>query len=100
MRRFMLVSFLLMLLIQTVSLTAMAQVEVDMGTLLEGDGSDDHQVSMGDFSIMNAAWGAIKGVDPHYDERADYDRNGQVSMSDFSWLNANWGKMSPQEVAP
>jgi hypothetical protein len=57
---------------------------ISMGTLLEGDASDDNVVDVLDFSLMRAAFGSAS-------PRADFNQDGLVDVTDFSLLRAHFG---------
>ena len=67
---------------------------VDFCTLLEGDASDDNQISAKDFSILRNAYGTQAG-DPDFNARADFNGDGQVSAADFSRLRGNYSRSGP-----
>ncbi|MCL0097951.1 hypothetical protein M1O19_05475 [Dehalococcoidia bacterium] len=76
---------------------AAPDLDVDMGTLLEGNANGDHVINMMDFSILVGSFGKAEG-DEAFDRRADFDRNGIVNIADFSLLVDNFGKTSPVEI--
>jgi hypothetical protein len=73
------------------------RVNVDFGTLLEGDANDDGRISIHDFGLLVGSFGKTTGA-AEFDPRADFDRNGGVNISDFGLLAVNFGKQSLIEV--
>jgi hypothetical protein len=72
-------------------------VEVNMGTLLEGNANDDNKINIQDFGILAATYGKAAG-NSGFDARADFDRSGNINIADFGLLAANYGKLSPVMV--
>ena len=73
-------------------------IEIDMGTLLEGDCNGDNVgVNPSDWSIFQPAWGKCD-PDPAYDPMADFNRDGCVNPMDWSVFQPNWGATGPVEV--
>lgn len=66
-----------------------AGITLDMGTLLEGDASDDNWDKGNDFSILRATYWKRTG-DAGFDDRADFDENGWINAADFSLLRTNY----------
>lgn len=62
---------------------------IDMGTLLEGDASDNNFVKGEDFSILRTSYWTQQGQ-PGFDDRADFDEDDWVKGSDFSLLRTNY----------
>ncbi|MFC1860755.1 hypothetical protein ACFLYL_00515 [Chloroflexota bacterium] len=77
---------------------------VDMDTLLEGDARDISEDSLSiditDLTRFALAYETSSGppIQPDWDWRADFNRNGQVEITDFSLLYSNYGKTSPRTV--
>ncbi|MBK8024429.1 MAG: hypothetical protein IPK19_24105 [Chloroflexi bacterium] len=59
--------------------------------LREGDADDSNSVTITDFSILAAAFGAVSGG-AGYDARADFNGDAAVNISDFSLLASNFGE--------
>jgi len=57
--------------------------------LPEGDANGDNLVSIEDFLLLSAAFGAYED-DPNYDSAADLDASGAVNIVDFSLLQNNF----------
>jgi hypothetical protein len=72
-------------------------VDINMGTLPEGDANGSHVINIQDFGILAATYGKSTGVSG-YDSRADFDRNGIINIADFGLLAANYGKHCPVEI--
>ncbi|MDD5093238.1 MAG: hypothetical protein PHV74_02520 [Dehalococcoidia bacterium] len=66
-------------------------MNVNMGTLLEGDANNDGTIDGIDFGILQAKFMTS-------DPAADFDRNGIVDISDLGLLAVNFMKTSPVEV--
>jgi len=64
---------------------------ISMGTLLEGDASNDNWVKGDDFSILRTSYFKQEGQ-PGFDPRADFDEDNWVKGSDFSLLRTNYWK--------
>jgi len=71
------------------NVTITGAMTIDMGTLLEGDASDDNWVKGDDFSILRTSYFKQEGQ-PGFDDRADFDEDGWVKGSDFSLLRTNY----------
>jgi hypothetical protein len=63
---------------------------IEMGTLKEGDASNDNCVRAVDFTILKNTFAKSLG-DPGYDTRADFNTDNQVGISDFNLLKSNFG---------
>ncbi|MBK8021564.1 MAG: hypothetical protein IPK19_09075 [Chloroflexi bacterium] len=64
---------------------------IDFGMLRTGDANNDNAVTIGDFSILAAAFGTLSpGVG--YDARADFNGDNSVNIADFSLLATNFGQ--------
>ena len=59
--------------------------EVDFGTLVTGDCSDDNVVDMVDFSVFRSRFGSTNS-------QADLNGDGLVDIFDFSLLRMNFGR--------
>ena len=57
---------------------------ISMGTLIEGDASDDNVIDVLDFSLLRASFGGASS-------RADFNQDGIVDVMDFSLLRAHFG---------
>jgi hypothetical protein len=86
----------LMSIKRNVDITYM-RVNVDFGTLLEGDANDDGRISIHDFGLLALSFGKTTGA-AGFDPRVDFDRNGGVNISDFGLLAVNFGKQSLIEI--
>jgi len=75
------------------------QSSVNMGTLLEGDANNDHIVNFDDYAILSKSWLASE-LQPEYDAKADFDRNGLINPADLYLLASNWLISSPIEISP
>ena len=75
------------------------QTSVDLGTLLEGDVTNDAIINIEDYAILSSCWLASDSQ-AAYDIRADLDRNGLVNASDLCLLATNWLKVSPVVITP
>ncbi len=64
---------------------------INMGTLLEGDASNDNWVKAIDFSILRPSYWKQQGQSG-FDGRADFDENDWVNAADFSLLRTNYWK--------
>ena len=73
--------------------------DINMGTLLEGDASNDNVVNASDLSIYAMAAGKHAG-DAGWDTRADFDNNGAVNDADLALLQANMGRSGDLIVNP
>jgi len=58
------------------------QTRVDMGILLEGNANNDQKISIKDFGLLLASYGALAGQ-PRYSAAADFDLNNEVNIADF-----------------
>lgn len=58
--------------------------QIDFGTLLSGDCSDDNVVDVLDFSLLRAAFGTEEAA-------ADFNEDGVVDVYDFSLLRTHFG---------
>ena len=70
---------------------------LDMGTLLEGDATQDGRISATDLAILATAYGTQTG-EAGYDTRADFNSDGRISVSDLALLATNYGQEGPIEV--
>lgn len=57
---------------------------ISLGTLLEGDASDDNMIDILDFSLLRALFGSDSS-------RADFNQDGVVDVVDFSLFRAHFG---------
>ncbi len=87
----------LMILLLGSVLIASGEIEIDMGTLLEGDGNSNDTVNVDDFTDLLDSYLESTG-DPAFNPQADYDRSGTVNVDDFTMLLDNYLKSSPQEI--
>ncbi|MBL8134725.1 MAG: carboxypeptidase regulatory-like domain-containing protein [Anaerolineae bacterium] len=62
----------------------------DLGTLREGDATNDNRVNISDFSLLALAFGKAQGQDGFAPE-ADFNEDDAVTIADFSLLAANFG---------
>jgi hypothetical protein len=77
-----------------------ASVNAPLPPLRTGDVNDDNRVTLADFSILSAAFGAAAGA-PAFDPRADLNGDGAVSISDYTLLAGNYGQVGdPDPSAP
>jgi hypothetical protein len=77
-----------------------ASVDAPFPPLRTGDVNDDNRVTLADFSILSAAFGAAAGA-PAFDPRADLNGDGAVSISDYTLLAGNYGQVGvPDPSAP
>jgi hypothetical protein len=77
-----------------------ASVDAPFPPLRTGDVNDDNRVTLADFSILSAAFGAAAGA-PTFDPRADLNGDGAVSISDYTLLAGNYGQVgTPDPSAP
>jgi hypothetical protein len=75
-------------------------VDAPFPPLRTGDVNDDNRVTLADFSILSAAFGAAAGA-PAFDPRADLNGDGAVSISDYTLLAGNYGQVgAPDPSAP
>lgn len=65
---------------------------VGTGTLKNGDCDGDNEVTLADFGILSAAFGAVVG-DANWNLQADLDRDNEVTLADFGILSANFGEV-------
>ncbi len=70
---------------------------VSLGTLLEGNATNDDRVNIADFAILSGAYGQLS-TDPDYDPLADFDGNFIVNIADFSLLSGNYNQIAPIEI--
>ncbi|HWA84567.1 MAG TPA: dockerin type I domain-containing protein [Fimbriimonadaceae bacterium] len=64
-------------------------------SLINGDVNGDNQVSLADFSLLNAAYGSTSSSG-NWNANADLNGNGGVSLSDFAILRSNYGAIGDQ----
>jgi hypothetical protein len=77
-----------------------ASVDAPLPPLRTGDVNDDNRVTLADFSILSAAFGAAAGS-PAFDPRADLNGDGAVSISDYTLLAGSYGQVGdPDPSAP
>jgi hypothetical protein len=77
-----------------------ASVDAPFPPLRTGDVNDDNRVTLADFSILSAAFGAAAGA-PAFDPRADLNGDGAVSISDYTLLAGSFGQVGvPDPSAP
>ncbi|MBK8027730.1 MAG: S8 family serine peptidase [Chloroflexi bacterium] len=76
-------------LANVVTVTISGVTPVNIGTLKEGDASNNNIVNIGDFSILAAAFGSVEGG-ATFDARADFNADDAINISDFSLLAANF----------
>ena len=72
---------------------------VEMGTLLEGDGNNDHIINFDDFAILSKSWMTSQSQ-PEYNAMVDFDCNGLINRADLYLLASNWLGSSPVEITP
>jgi hypothetical protein len=72
-------------------------LDVDMGTLIEGDGNRDEVINSLDFARLAAHYGSSQG-EANYDAQEDYNGDGTVNALDFALLAANYGSTGPIEL--
>jgi hypothetical protein len=65
-------------------------VDVDFGSLSEGDVNDDDKCNILDLSALGGSFGKSLG-DPGYNEHADFNRDDKVNILDLSTLGGNFG---------
>ncbi len=70
---------------------------ISLGTLLEGNATNDDRINSADFAILAGAYGKL-ATDPAYNALADFDGNNVVNIADFSLLSGNYTRISPIEV--
>jgi hypothetical protein len=76
---------------RNVSLAAWSQC-LDMGLLPEGDGNNNDEVDILDFSLLSTHYGEIC---PACDARVNFNEDGEVGIVDFSLLASNYGLVGP-----
>ena len=64
---------------------------------VQGDANDDGAVTIADFAILRANFGADKLVGAW--DLGDFDLDGAVTIADFALLRANFGTATPGEAA-
>ena len=64
---------------------------VEMGSLIEGDATNDNCVTAPDFNAVKVTYGKSLG-DPGYDARADFTGDNQVNVVDFNLSKVNFGQ--------
>ncbi|NOZ94955.1 MAG: hypothetical protein GXP47_09495 [Acidobacteria bacterium] len=62
---------------------------LDLGTLREGDASDDNRVNIADFAILRAAYFTQEG-EAGFDPRTDFDEDNRINVRDFALLRSNY----------
>jgi hypothetical protein len=72
-------------------LIAPPSVDINMGTLLEGDATRDHVVNIQDFGTLAGTYGKQSGQ-TGFNAMTDFDRNGTINIADFGLLAGNYGK--------
>ncbi len=72
---------------------------VDLGTLLEGNASQDDIVNLDDYAVLSMCW-LTSEAQAEYDVRADFDRDGFVDAADLLLMAGNWLRTSPVEIQP
>jgi len=70
---------------------------LDLGVLLEGNANDDDKISIQDFGLLAAAYGAGEG-ESRFDAATDFDRNHKTNIADFGLLAGNYSLIGPLEV--
>ena len=63
--------------------------------LTNGDIDGDNEVSIGDYSVLSAAYGSTVGA-PGWTATADLDGDSEVSIGDYAVLSANYGFVGDQ----
>jgi len=89
--------------VEVLALDLSAPLTYDFGLLPMGDGDNNDQVDIIDFSVLRAAFGRTVscGVGPSATVPcADFDGSGFVDIVDFSLLRANFGRAGPIRVTP
>jgi hypothetical protein len=77
-----------------------ASVDAPFPPLRTGDVNDDNRVTLADFSILSAAFGAAAGA-PVFDPRADLNGDGAVNITDYTLLAGSYGQVGvPDPSAP
>ncbi|MBN1401832.1 MAG: hypothetical protein JXA74_13400 [Anaerolineae bacterium] len=72
----------------SVEITRGATLNLDFGTLLEGDVDDSNLIDEQDLDLLSDAFGGTSS-------QADLDQDGSVTVLDYSWLYTNFGKAGP-----
>ena len=75
-----------------VAITSGGVTSVNMGTLLEGDASNDNLIDISDYSLLRSLFGTN-------DARADFNQDGNVDIVDYSILRTNFGQSGDISVA-
>jgi len=65
---------------------------VNLGQLREGDANDDNMITLLDFSLLAAKFGACSGY-PNYDPMCDFNADGCTTIIDYSLLAGNFGQV-------
>ena len=76
--------------VSSVVLISGVPVDVDFGSLAEGDVNDDDKCNILDLSALGGSFGKSKG-DTGYNEHADFNRDDKVNILDLSILGGNFG---------
>lgn len=74
--------------------TSVGQTGVNLA-LINGDVDDDNEVSIGDYALLSAAFGATP-ADPNWDPFADLDGDDEVTIGDYAILSGNFGMIGDQ----
>ncbi len=87
---------LMLLLFAGTSASVSAQpVEVDMGTLLEGDLNNDGRINISDFTEFKTGYPCFSGC---VFEDGDFDRSGAINLTDLTIFKGNYPKFTINEV--
>ncbi len=73
---------------------SLPNVDLNMGTLLEGNVNNDGRINISDFGALSASYLKLVG-DAAYNAMADFNGDGRVNISDFGLLSSNYLKVSP-----
>jgi hypothetical protein len=68
-----------------------------LGTLREGNASQDNIIDFGDYAILSMCWLASQSQ-AEFNAMTDFDRNGFINNSDLRLLAASWLSISPAEI--
>ncbi len=62
---------------------------LNLGTLREGDATNDNRVNVADFTLLRNAYFAEEGQ-PGFDPRTDFDEDHRINVRDFALLRGNY----------
>lgn len=75
--------------------SAIAQQQVDMGELLEGDLDGNNMIILTDFNAFKVNYPCFVGCNP---EDGDFDRSGQILLNDFNLFKDNYPQFTINEI--